>query len=142
MTVASCYSFLVLYRGLADTSIPFHSASMSLRRPLLTRWNPYMDESLDVLRTSQDALPSDFALIHWAKLAHLSEEITFQFSMDDPITNVTFTDPRIQYALKGFERQMDDWRKDVPPELYSCGFSLGSFLVLVLTWCSSFDGAL
>ena len=92
---------------------------MSLRRPLLTRWNPYMDESLDLLRNSPDALPSDEALIHWAKLAQLSEEIGFQFSMDDPVTTVMFTDPKIQYALKGFERQLDEWRTAVPTELYS-----------------------
>ncbi|KAL1958799.1 hypothetical protein VTO42DRAFT_3636 [Malbranchea cinnamomea] len=95
------------------------SASMSLRRPLLTRWNPYMEESLEVLRTSPNALPSDSALVHWIKLAHLSEEIGFQFSMDDPVTNVSFTDPKTQFALRGFERQLDEWRKGVPPEMYS-----------------------
>ncbi|EEH48279.2 uncharacterized protein PADG_04363 [Paracoccidioides brasiliensis Pb18] len=95
------------------------NVSMSLRRPLLTRWHPYMDECLEILGTSPDAFPSDKALIHWAKLAHIGEEILFQFSMDDPVTNVDITDPKIQYALKGFERRLEKWRKGVPSECYS-----------------------
>ncbi|OJD16043.1 hypothetical protein AJ78_03756 [Emergomyces pasteurianus Ep9510] len=95
------------------------NVAMSLRRPLLTRWHPYMDESLEILETSPDALPSDRALIQWVKLAHIGEEVLFQFSMDDPATNVDITDPKSQYALKGFERRLAEWRKEVPPECYS-----------------------
>ncbi|KAK2781655.1 hypothetical protein FQN53_000446 [Emmonsiellopsis sp. PD_33] len=93
--------------------------SMSLRRPLLTRWQPYMDECLEILETSPDALPSDKAIIQWVKLAHIGEEIGFQFSMDDPATNVSITDPKIQYALKGFEGRLDEWRQEVPPDCYT-----------------------
>ncbi|PGH06299.1 hypothetical protein GX51_02496 [Blastomyces parvus] len=95
------------------------NVAMSLRRPLLTRWHPYMDESLEILETSPDALPSDRTLIQWVKLAHVGEEVLFQFSMDDPATNVDITDPKTQYALKGFERRLVEWRKEVPAECYS-----------------------
>ena len=78
-----------------------------------------MDESLEILQNSPDALPSDKVLVHWVKLVHIGEEIGFQFSMDDPATNVAITDPKIQYALKGFERRLDEWRKDVPSDHYS-----------------------
>ncbi|KKZ61243.1 hypothetical protein EMCG_04115 [[Emmonsia] crescens] len=95
------------------------NVAMSLRRPLLTRWHPYMDESLEILETSPDALPSDRVLVQWVKLVHIGEEVLFQFSMDDPATNVDITDPKSQYALKGFERRLAEWRKEVPPECYS-----------------------
>ncbi|KAK2865043.1 hypothetical protein FQN49_003959 [Arthroderma sp. PD_2] len=95
------------------------NASMGLRRPLLTRWNTYMDESLQMLLDSPDAYPSDRALVEWVKLAHIGEEIGFQFSMDDPLTNISITEPRIQYALKGFEGRLDEWRKEVPSEVYT-----------------------
>ncbi|EER29622.1 Fungal specific transcription factor, putative [Coccidioides posadasii C735 delta SOWgp] len=95
------------------------NASISLRRPLFVRWQPYNDECIDMLKTSPDALPSDQTVIHWVKLAHITEDVGFQFSMDDPTTNVNITDPKIQYALKGFERQLDDWRKEVPSDLYT-----------------------
>ncbi|PGH11170.1 hypothetical protein AJ79_05012 [Helicocarpus griseus UAMH5409] len=95
------------------------NAAMSLRRPLLTRWQPYIDECLEILQTSPEKLPSDAVVIQWVKLAHIGEEILFQFSMDDPATNVDITDPKIQYALKGFERRLEEWRKEVPSECYS-----------------------
>lgn len=78
-----------------------------------------MDECIDILRNSPNSLPSDKLLCHWMKLAHISEEIGFQFSMDDPATNVTITDPKIQYALKGFKRQLDEWQREVAPEDYT-----------------------
>lgn len=78
-----------------------------------------MDECLDILGNSPNSLHSDKLLCHWMKLAHISEEIGFQFSMDDPSTSVAITDQKIQYALKGFKRQLDEWRQEVAPEDYS-----------------------
>ncbi|EFQ99780.1 hypothetical protein MGYG_02793 [Nannizzia gypsea CBS 118893] len=95
------------------------NAAMGLRRPLLTRWNTYMDESVKMLLESPDAYPSDRALVEWVKLGHIGEEIGFQFSMDDPLTNISIDEPRVQFALKGFETRLDDWRKEVPSEIYS-----------------------
>ncbi|DAA75874.1 TPA_exp: putative C6 transcription factor (War1) [Trichophyton benhamiae CBS 112371] len=95
------------------------NASMGLRRPLLTRWNTYMDESVKLLLESSDAYPSDRALVEWVKLAHIGEEIGFQFSMDDPLTNISIDEPRVQFALKGFETRLDEWRKEVPSKVYS-----------------------
>lgn len=94
-------------------------ASMALRRPLLIRWHPYMDECIDILQNSPDAVPSDRLLIYWAKLSHLAEEIGFQFSMDDPASNLSLQDAKVQYALKGFEKQLDQWREEVDPECYT-----------------------
>ncbi|KAL1855054.1 hypothetical protein Plec18170_004468 [Paecilomyces lecythidis] len=94
-------------------------STFALRRTMLVRWSPYMDESLDILQNSPDALPSDRYLTHWLKLTHIGEEVNFQFSMDDPVTNLSLQDPKVQYALKGFEKQIDQWRREVPSEFYS-----------------------
>lgn len=95
------------------------NASMALRRPLLCRWHRYMDECIEILQTSPDALPSDKVLVHWAKLSHIAEEIGFQFSMDDPSSSLSMSDTKAQYGLKGFEKQLDEWRQEVPAEHYS-----------------------
>lgn len=95
------------------------NASMALRRPLLCRWHPYMDECIDILQTSRDAQPSDKILIHWAKLSHIAEEVGFQFSMDDPSSSAFLTDTKVQFALKGFESQLDQWRREIAPENYT-----------------------
>jgi hypothetical protein len=92
---------------------------MALRRTLMVRWQPYMEESLEILRTSPGAVPSDQLLIYWAKLSHIAEDVAFQFSMDDPGINISLSEPKVQYALKGFEKQLEQWRSEVAPEYYS-----------------------
>lgn len=92
---------------------------MALRRVFLVRWHPYMDECIHILETSPDALPSDKALIHLAKLAHLTEDVGFQFSTDDTGSTISFSDTKVQYTLKAFEQQLAQWKKDIPPEDYS-----------------------
>lgn len=71
-----------------------------------------MDECVEILETSPDALPSDKILCQWIKIQRLAEDIKFQFSMDDPSTNVAVNEPKIQYALKGFERELEEWRRE------------------------------
>jgi Fungal Zn(2)-Cys(6) binuclear cluster domain len=94
------------------------NAAMSLRRPLLVRWSPYMEESLEVLDKAPDALPSDKWLAHIVRAQHIAEEVGYQFSMDDPPSDVAITQPKVQYQIKTFEKQLDEWRrssaKDMP----------------------------
>ena len=93
------------------------SSAMSLRRPLLIRWGPYADECLEILSTSPDALPSDKWLCHLVRAQHIAEDIGFQFSMDDPVSQLFLTDSKTQYHLKAFERQLNEWRQSTPKEL-------------------------
>lgn len=92
---------------------------MALRRPILIRWQPYMDECVEMLEAAPDAYPSDRALCQWAKLQHIAEDVAFQFSMDDPTGYVAVSDAKTQYALKGFTGQLNDWRKGVTEEQYT-----------------------
>lgn len=78
-----------------------------------------MDECVEILETSKDSLPSDKALTRWVKLAHITEEVGFQFSSDDPDSNATFSDPKIQYTVRAFEKQLEQWRRETPAEHYS-----------------------
>lgn len=87
------------------------NACMSLRRPLLVRWSPYMEESLEILAKAPDAFPSDKWLVHIVQSQHIAEDVGNQFSMDDPPSDVSITQPKIQYQLKTFEKQLEDWRK-------------------------------
>ncbi|EFE37312.1 C6 transcription factor (War1), putative [Trichophyton verrucosum HKI 0517] len=96
--------------------------SSEIIKELMSRKAIFVDpQSLDVklLLESPDAYPSDRALVEWVKLAHIGEEIGFQFSMDDPLTNISIDEPRVQFALKGFETRLDEWRKEVPSKVYS-----------------------
>lgn len=90
---------------------------MSLRRPLLIRWSPYADECIEILRTSPDALPSDKLFCHLVRGQHIAEDIGLEFSMDDPASQLTLTDPKTQYHLKAFERQMVAWQEMASKDL-------------------------
>ncbi len=92
------------------------NASMGLRRPNLIRWTPFMKECIEVLETSPDALPSDKSLCQWIRSQHIAEDIGTQFSMDDPSAKVSITDPNVQYALNGFEIELENWRKQIPKD--------------------------
>ncbi|KAF7592129.1 hypothetical protein BBP40_000677 [Aspergillus hancockii] len=87
----------------------------SLRRTLLVRWTPYMDECIEILETSPDTLPSDRVMIQWAKLVHIIEEIHQQFSPDDTGSIVAFSEPKVQYTLKVFEKQLEQLRRERRP---------------------------
>lgn len=64
-----------------------------------------------MLATAPDALPSDKWLCHLVKAQHIAEDVGFHFSMDDPASQLSLTDPKTQYHLKAFERQLHDWRE-------------------------------
>jgi len=66
------------------------------------------------LETSPDAFPSDKILCQWVRIQHIAEDIGLQFSMDDPAASVFISDARVQHALKGFERELEAWRKQIP----------------------------
>ncbi|KAL4791345.1 hypothetical protein BDV19DRAFT_393208 [Aspergillus venezuelensis] len=84
--------------------------SSALRRPILVRWLPYMDECIDILENSPDALPTDKRMIHWAKLGRVIEDISARFFADD-LGGLTFNETKAQFTLKAFERQLEQWRQ-------------------------------
>lgn len=99
------------------------NASMGLRRPNLIRWTSFMEECIEVLDTSPDALPTDKSFCHWIRSQHIAEDIGTQFSMDDPGATVNISDPKVQYAMKGFEIELEKWVSQIPPESNSRKYS-------------------
>ncbi|KAF2875921.1 hypothetical protein BDV95DRAFT_285689 [Massariosphaeria phaeospora] len=88
------------------------SITMVLRRPILLRWTKYMEESVNLLATSPDALPSDKILCQHVKMAHIGENISTQFCMDDPSVEVSISEPKVIYALKIFENELQQLRDE------------------------------
>lgn len=78
-----------------------------------------MDECIEMLETSSEALASDKLLCEHVKLQHVNEDIGMSFSMDDPSATVTISDTKVQYSLRGFEKNLSDWTKAVPKEVYN-----------------------
>ena len=76
-----------------------------------------MTECVEVLESSPDAAPSDKYLCHLVWTHRMAEEVGQQFSMDDPTTVINIADPRTQYALRGFERELERYKSTIPRNL-------------------------
>ncbi|KAL9001057.1 MAG: hypothetical protein Q9169_000541 [Polycauliona sp. 2 TL-2023] len=94
------------------------NAAMGLRRTNLIRWSAHMDECLDFLDTSSEALSSDPVLVEWVRLQRLADEVGNQISVDES-SALGISDVKTQYALKGFERQMKDWERQSSKQVTS-----------------------
>ena len=77
-----------------------------------------MDDCLRVLETSDESLPSDLTFCQWMKLQRLADDLGAQISAEDR-AYTEMSDPSIQYALKGFERQMQEWEKQKSAQITS-----------------------
>jgi len=95
------------------------NAAMGLRRLNLIRWTPFMADCLSVLENSPEAAQSDKTLCQWVRSQQIAEDVGTQFSMDDPSACVNIADPKVQYALKGFERDIERWSSQIPPDVQS-----------------------
>ncbi|PNS15673.1 hypothetical protein CAC42_4125 [Sphaceloma murrayae] len=84
--------------------------AMSLRRPNLIRWSNYMQECVETLESSADALPSDRYFVEYVRLQKLCEDISNSFQMDDPsATAISISDPKVSYTLDVYEQKLKDW---------------------------------
>lgn len=88
------------------------SITMVLRRPILLRWTKYMEESVKILETSPEAFPSDKLLCQQVKMAHIGENISVQFCMDDPSVEIAISEPKVIYALKIFENELQQLKDE------------------------------
>jgi len=95
------------------------NAAMGLRRLNLIRWTPFMTDCLNVLENSPEAAHSDKTLCQWVRSQQIAEDVGTQFSMDDPSASVNIADPKVQYALKGFERDIERWSSQIPLDVQS-----------------------
>jgi hypothetical protein len=91
------------------------SLAMRMRRPNVLLFNNWMSECLDLLEESPIFLDKRLAAL--VKLQRIADEALISFGLDDPSTDISLTDSRVQVILRGFERKMDDWMKTTAPEL-------------------------
>ncbi|GME22588.1 C6 transcription factor [Neofusicoccum parvum] len=88
--------------------------AMVLRRPMLLRWNQYMDECVSELESSPDALPSDKVLCYHVRLAAIAEDVASQFSMDDPAASANLADKFNEIALRNYDTKLELLRAQRP----------------------------
>ncbi|KAJ5632074.1 hypothetical protein N7490_008413 [Penicillium lividum] len=93
--------------------------AMALRRIHIVRWQPYMDECLQILENHPDALPSDRKVVWWAKLGWIMEQAGLQLTTDDTQSIVSFTDSKVRYTINAFANQLAQYQRDIPKEFWT-----------------------
>lgn len=93
------------------------SVSISTRRPNMLRFSSWMTECIDFLDTSPDAAPLDKTLVSWVQLQRIMEEFGIAFAFDDLSDSTSLIEPRFQHMLKGFEKQIENWKRTTPPRV-------------------------
>lgn len=106
-------------RACLDAILMLYRVATALRRMQLVKWQPYMDESLHILETHPDALPSDRQVIWWAKLAYVMEQAGVQLTAEDPHSEISFADSKTRYTIKAFANQLAQFRRDIPEEFWT-----------------------
>jgi hypothetical protein len=93
------------------------NASMALRRRCLIGWDTHLDKSIEVLRTSPEAAPSDPYLCHLVLTHKLAEDIGVQFKIADSYSTIDANDSMVYVHLRGFEWDFERYQADVAPEI-------------------------
>lgn len=65
-----------------------------------------MEECLKVLEISPDAVASDQIFCQWIRLQHIADDISIQFSIEDLAACEGLDDPKMRFAIQGFEGQL------------------------------------
>ncbi|KAB8234435.1 Zn(II)2Cys6 transcription factor domain-containing protein [Aspergillus alliaceus] len=109
------------------------NTSMSLRAPNVMRWTHCMDECLEELETSPDALPSDKILCYHIRLQHITEEASMQLSLKDTSTSVSLRDMQMQASHRLFRRLLADWRSGILDDHWNGTLELSYHFSLLYT---------
>ncbi|EWC43623.1 hypothetical protein DRE_01510 [Drechslerella stenobrocha 248] len=108
-TIESRRAFLTCYWMCSNLA-------MSLRRPNLLRYTSYIGDCVEFIERSPQSTVNDKIICQWVKLQRITEEVGIAFGYEDAVAKVNLAETRIQFALNGFERQLEEWEKNLPPE--------------------------
>ncbi|EPS42532.1 hypothetical protein H072_3502 [Dactylellina haptotyla CBS 200.50] len=103
------------------------NVAMSLRRPNLLRYSAYMGECVEFIEKSPEATLHDKIICQWVKLQRITEEVGIAFGYEDAVAKVNLAETRIQFALKGFERQLEEWERNLPTDCETKTVRLASY---------------
>lgn len=78
----------------------------------MLRFNKWLQECVESLETSANSTKYDRSLVTWVKLLHIAEEIESALSLDDPSSTLSYSEPRVQFTVKGLHKRLDKCKDD------------------------------
>ncbi|KAG5940907.1 hypothetical protein E4U59_002150 [Claviceps monticola] len=107
------------------------NTAMSLHRPHLIRWTPFMTESLKLLRScsAPGAVGTDAYFCHLVWTHRMAEDIGVQLSMDDEDARVKIADEGTQRTLRGLEGELETYIGTVPADMMQPSLKMGFYIL-------------
>ncbi|KAL8673192.1 MAG: hypothetical protein Q9168_002384 [Polycauliona sp. 1 TL-2023] len=99
-------------------------AAIALRRPTMARFSTLMAESIELIETSSSSNLLDRRLCAWVRLQRIMEQYSTAVAGDDPADMGSLTEPRVQYAINGFHKQLKDWNESLAPGVLNESLSI------------------
>ncbi len=87
-----------------------------------------MSDCLEVLESSPEATLLDRRLAAWVRLQNIA---------DDWSKTVGLINPHVELSLKGFERQLQQWKEAAGPGVINCKLSLQNLQICIMTSSAS-----
>ncbi|KAI2708439.1 hypothetical protein CBS147332_6500 [Penicillium roqueforti] len=91
------------------------SVAMKTRRPNMLQFNDWMTESLKHLENSPHR--TDQHVATWFELQRITDEAMSSFGLDDTSTTSPLTESRVQAVLRWFDKRLETWKKNIPPDM-------------------------
>ncbi|KAF3346084.1 hypothetical protein VdG2_05343 [Verticillium dahliae VDG2] len=119
------------------------NTAMALHRPLLIRWTKFMADSMDILRTSPDAAPTDKYFCGLVDTHRVSEDVAAQFATAEPEDTINVRDPGITFSLRRLMRDLDTSYNMLSPDLHRTTLIISYHVVkiymheMIINVCSS-----
>ena len=100
-------------RSILAVYINCSSVALGLRKPSMLRFSKWMGECVEIIEQSPFATIYDKRLVASLKLQRILDD----WSSDDPSLSLSLDDSRLQATLMGFEVHLEEWKKELHPDV-------------------------
>ncbi|PWW79114.1 hypothetical protein C7212DRAFT_47113, partial [Tuber magnatum] len=107
--------------------------SMTLRRPNMLRFTPFMAECVQELEANPKAAKTDTRLANLVKVQKIAEDVGNEFAFDQVDAVVNLQEERVQFKLREFNRRLKTWREDLPENAWHPQLEMSFHTVSIYT---------
>jgi hypothetical protein len=75
-------------------------------------WNSYLDECMEALETSEEAIPSDKLLCRSVRLQHIAHRASTRFASEHGLDVPHMTKPALREAKSEFKEELRKWKEE------------------------------
>jgi hypothetical protein len=89
-----------------------------LRKPHCLKWSEYLEECAHSLANAGE-VDTDYLLGYYIRFQHVAEEVNEAFAYDSALTISQSETSRIDFLIRGFEQQLNNFKTTAPPQIWT-----------------------